>query len=462
MSFFKSTVVLCVACCSAWGAKAGMLLQDSMKVSITGIDVLAQATSKWTTASDVTMGIATVKIDYEKGAGILLHKAGPDNTPVSLTATVSGDLELDLDFMVSAESDPVLYFLGKYPITLAGDKPGSVEISTRAENPLFRISTPTVNVAKAPGLWQHLKIRYRAGMGNGAGTKGAGKPNFEAIYLNGVLIHQQLYLDVVEDNTATNPLLSFLCRDGHVAFRNIYYRHLEAPKTAATPPRRFYRITNPIILNPGTKPYLLRSYLMFGGEKRTHVISVGNPNHSNFSYDLKQGALLQVWKGEFVDVTAMWESRGEPQTATPLGALVELTAKPSIAVLRTADESWPDSIAFDDMHNKGYTVDAAGVPTFQYEFSGMQVSDRISAATDGNSLTRALTISNPGEHVNCLVAVGKNVVSLGKGVYAVNDKSYYVKIDRQSGAFVRKTPDGEELIIPVQKDKGQISYSLIW
>src|SRR5690606_2099848 len=108
MSFFKSTVVLCVACCSAWGAKAGMLLQDSMKVSITGIDVLAQATSKWTTASDVTMGIATVKIDYEKGAGILLHKAGPDNTPVSLTATVSGDLELDLDFMVSAESDPVL------------------------------------------------------------------------------------------------------------------------------------------------------------------------------------------------------------------------------------------------------------------------------------------------------------------------------------------------------------------
>lgn len=201
---------------------------------------------------------------------------------------------------------------------------------------------------------------------------------------------------------------------------------------------------------------------MFGGEKRTHVISVGNPNHSNFSYDLKQGALLQVWKGEFVDVTAMWESRGEPQTATPLGALVELTAKPSIAVLRTADESWPDSIAFDDMHNKGYTVDAAGVPTFQYEFSGMQVSDRISAATDGNSLTRALTISNPGEHVNCLVAVGENVVSLGKGVYAVNDKSYYVKIDKQSDAFIRKTSQGEELIVPVSRNGGHIVYSLTW
>ena len=201
---------------------------------------------------------------------------------------------------------------------------------------------------------------------------------------------------------------------------------------------------------------------MFGGEKRTHVMSVRNPNHSNFSYDLKQGALLQVWKGEFMDVTAMWESRGEPQTATPLGALVELTAKPSVAVLHTTDESWPDTIAFDDMHSKGYTVDAAGIPTFQYEFSGMQVSDRISADTDGNSLTRELTISNPAANANCLVAVGDKVVSLGKGLYAVNDMSYYVMLDKRSGAFVRKTAEGEELIVPVDQNGGHVVYSLTW
>jgi len=467
MNFLKSTAVLCAVCLSGSGTKAGMLLQDSIGVPITGMDVLAQATPKWTTASAVTMDMGTGKVNYEQGAGILLHKAGTDDTPVALAAKASGDMEVNLDFMVSAGSDPVLYFLGKYPITLGGAHPGTVEMSPHAENLLLRKSTPTDNVAKAPGLWQHLKIRYRSAGGNGAMTKGADKPSFEAIYLNGVLIHQQVYLDAEGDNAAGEPLLSFLCRAGSVAFRNIHYRGLEALKEP-TPPadpraaRWFYRVTNPIILNPDGRPYLLRSFLMFEGKKRMFTISVGNPGHSNFSYDMKQGALLQVWRGRFMDVTDMWEARGEAQTATPLGAVVTLTGKPALAVLANDTDRWPDTIAFDAMHNKGYSIDAAGIPTFAYEFAGMEVSDHIAHQADGSSLERTLDISNPVDGANCLVATGKTIRQLSKDLYAIDDQSYYVRIGKQSGATVRKTADGEELIVPVTKNGGHVSYSLIW
>ena len=461
MNFIKRTVVLFVVCFSAWGAEAGVPLPDSVGIAITGVDVLAGAAPGWTTASDVTMDLSKAKMDYEAGAGILLHKGSPDDAPVALAATVSGDIELELDFMVSAGSDPVLYVLGRYPITLAGDTPGSVGMAPHAGDPLFRVRTPTVNVAKAPGLWQHLKIRYRA---TGASGKSADGPRFETVYLNGVLIHQQLYPDTAADNTAVAPLLSFLCREGHVAFRDIHYRNLE-PLNASTDtarPRRFRGATNPIILNPGAKPYLLRSFLRYGGTKKTHAISVGNPNHSNFSYDLKQGALLQVWRGEFMDVTGMWEARGEPQTATPLGAVVALTEKPTLAVLSGDDARWPDTIAFDEMHNKGYTVDAAGVPTFTYGFSDMQVNDEIAYGVGGNSLVRRLDITGAVDGAHCLLAAGKEIRKLDKDLYAVNDLSYYVRIDKRLGAFIRKTPDGDELIVPVRKNEGHVSYSLIW
>ncbi len=462
MNSFVKMTALCAVCFGVLLAKANRnrILQDSIAVPIVDEGAFEQKAPNWIIVSDVAMDPASTRIKYEKGTGILLHKPGADPATAALSERVAGDIELDLDFMVSSGGDPTLFFLGRYPISLGGDKPGTVEVDGHPDHPAFRVRVPSVDVAKAPGLWQHLKIKYRT-VDN--------KPHFEAIYLNGVLIHQQLYLasETTGGNAnTTNPLLSFMCRTGSVAFRNIHYRKLPAltePEPPADPmaARRFYRVINPIILQPSEQPYLLRSYLMSGGKKRTHTISVGNPNHSHFSYDLKQGALLQVWRGGFVDVTSMWESRGEPQTATPLGAVIELTGRPALAVLETPDEHWPDSIAFDEMQNRGYTIDAGGTPTFRYEFRGMEVADRIFCAK-GGVLTRELTVSNASKGANCLIATGTTITSLGKDLYAINDKSYYVRIDRRSGAFVRKTPDGDELIVSIKPNGGRLAYSVIW
>lgn len=40
---------------------------------------------------------------------------------------------------------------------------------------------------------------------------------------------------------------------------------------------------------------------MHGDEKRTHVVSVGSPKGFHYAFDLNQGNLLAVWKGEFAN-----------------------------------------------------------------------------------------------------------------------------------------------------------------
>src|SRR5690606_26631245 len=185
------------------------------------------------------------------------------------------------------------------------------------------------------------------------------------------------------------------------ALRNI--RHQPLPVSA--PKARGDMATfSPILVKPGTEPYLLRSYLLFGGNRRTHVISVGNPDQTNFSYDLKQGSILQFWRGDFVDATEMWESRGEPQLAKPLGAVVSLSSAPSFAILNNPDAIWPDSIPFDELHNKGYSLDKEKRPTFQYEYAGITVEDKISPSENGESLKREIRVSGTPQHLYFRIA----------------------------------------------------------
>src|SRR5690606_13954751 len=124
------------------------------------------------------------------------------------------------------------------------------------------------------------------------------KASFEEVYLNEVLIHQGLALEGpsngagFNDESTEGPLV-FQADEGHfIAFKNIQYRTIEKLDQSPAAARRF-RMVNPIIVEAEAEPYVLRSYLLFKGGKRTHVISVGNPNHTNYSYDLKQGSILQ-------------------------------------------------------------------------------------------------------------------------------------------------------------------------
>ncbi|HMI02624.1 MAG TPA: hypothetical protein VK541_09095 [Pedobacter sp.] len=219
---------------------------------------------------------------------------------------------------------------------------------------------------------------------------------------------------------------------------------------------------NPYVLIVGSKPYLLRSYLMFEGKKRTHVISVGTPEKVSYSYDLKQGALLQVWRGQFIDVTEMWKDRGEPQLAKPLGTVLPLSDAPAIAALADKDAAWPDSVAFDDLRNEGYVLDKNKMPTFIYSSNDAEVSDQIAVQNGGGSIDRTLSISNSNGLLYCRIAAGPVIEVLKDNTYSVGNKAYTVKVPADAKAFIRKTKNGQELLAPLAKGTSSLTYSLIW
>src|SRR5680860_876523 len=69
----------------------------------------------------------------------------------------------------------------------------------------------------------------------------------------------------------------------------------------------------PIILIPKDKTIVQRCFIEVEGEKSTFCVAVGAPVKVHYAMDLSQGNLLDVWKGEFLDATTMWTSRGQEQ-----------------------------------------------------------------------------------------------------------------------------------------------------
>lgn len=219
---------------------------------------------------------------------------------------------------------------------------------------------------------------------------------------------------------------------------------------------------SPYVINAANKPYLLRSFLLFEGKKRTHVISVGTPEKVNYAYDLKQGALLEVWHGDFMDVEEMWKDRGEPQLAKPLGTVLPFSAAPALAVLADKDAAWPDSIAFDELQNKGYVLDKNKMPEFLYAANGADVSDKITVQNAGAALNRTISISNGKQPLYCRIAAAPIIDAHKNNTYSVGDKAYTVKVADGTKAFIRKTQNGKELLVLLANPTDSLTYSLTW
>lgn len=51
-----------------------------------------------------------------------------------------------------------------------------------------------------------------------------------------------------------------------------------------------------------------------------HAVSVGSPEQVHYSYDLDKGAVIHVWRGQFLDATPMWHDRGNG-VSRPMGVV---------------------------------------------------------------------------------------------------------------------------------------------
>ncbi|MFT4032527.1 MAG: DUF1080 domain-containing protein [Siphonobacter sp.] len=192
-------------------------------------------------------------------------------------------------------------------------------------------------------------------------------------------------------------------------------------------------------------------------EKRiVHAVQVGSPEGIHYTFDLDNGALAQAWRGDFLDATPMWHDRGDG-SSRPRGVLIPFNDQPDFAVLPSATQDWPLPTEGGVFQPKGYDLDENGFPTFNYMYYGSSVEDAIRPAEGNKYLTRTITVKNPAANLYHLLATGKEITEVQPGLYAVNDKAYYI---RAAGAKLRTSGDHQELIMPA--NAGVIKYDILF
>ncbi|MFM6915669.1 MAG: hypothetical protein ACKOUQ_12415 [Aquirufa sp.] len=209
-----------------------------------------------------------------------------------------------------------------------------------------------------------------------------------------------------------------------------------------------------IEVKANAEPVLQRSFAFHQGKKKTHVIHVGDPAGLHYSYDLKQGAILQVWRGKFLDATQMWDNRGEPQTAEPLGLTVVQDGKFPLAL---AHQAQADSA---DLVYKGYRLEA-GSPIFMYEWTAakLRVEDRIQPA--GNGLKRTLTLigaSPQKTDVEAVLATGHHLSVLQNGL--ASQPGNFIEWKGAAAELLKIASGAQQIRVPFSG--AQFTYDLIW
>lgn len=226
--------------------------------------------------------------------------------------------------------------------------------------------------------------------------------------------------------------------------------------------------TDPILVDAPANT-ILRSFMDMPGFKNAqgrtlrvvHAVSVGSPEQVHYTYDMDNGALVQVWRGQFLDSTPMWHSRGDG-SSRPMGMVQRMGAPVlGIAKLASPQAAWTTDTTGTGFRTRGYILDENDRPTFKYQIYGATVSDAIRVLDNSQGIRRELTVQNPSGDLYTRLAEGSTIATLENGMYIVDGKAYYVRIDDAGGAkpTVRKVGDRQELIVPV---KEKLSYSILF
>jgi len=215
---------------------------------------------------------------------------------------------------------------------------------------------------------------------------------------------------------------------------------------------------NTLLINPTKNPEMIRGFVNYGDEKRTHTISVGDPQGVHYSYDLTRGSLLKVWKGGFADVTEMWEGRGIDQLLMPQEMSVELNDH--IIASPLTSEASPYSLKTNnDITPQGYRIDDNKRPIFIYTYKNLTLEDQYQPSTLTDGLQRTLSI-NGESNLYSRVARAEHIEKVNDEFYTVGGY-YYFKNIGESQPILRKLDGVMELIYLLEKDK-KIVYSIFW
>jgi hypothetical protein len=221
--------------------------------------------------------------------------------------------------------------------------------------------------------------------------------------------------------------------------------------------------TDPILVSAETNT-ILRSFMDFAKSpksKRTrvvHAVNVGSPSKLHYTYDLDNGTILQVWRGEFLDATPMWHNRGDG-SSRPRGSVTVFGNEMTLGKVN-GQSKWVTDTTGSGYRPKGYVLNENDVPTFQYMAFGSPVTDYISVVND-QYFERIIKVNNPTSGLVARIANGESIEKISDGLYAVNGKAYYIQLaDKKAKIELRNSDGQQELLIPV--NNGEVKYSILF
>ncbi|TCD10245.1 DUF1080 domain-containing protein [Pedobacter frigidisoli] len=452
----------------------GTLLAYGQRLDLKDLSAFKNPANSWSIVGNVFADLNSENtLKTTKGEGILVNtstekKAGSD----LYTVNEYGDVSVELDYLTAKGTNSGIYLQGNYEIQI--DDAWGLKTATSSNNggiyqrwddskpeadKGFGGVAPRQNASKAPGLWQHIKIIFQAPKFDGAGKK-TENAKIVSIELNGVTIHENVELfgatrGAAGAEKAKGPL-RLQGDHGSVAFKNIEIKEL-----SSIPQNNQGNDDDPIYVDAASNN-MIRSFVDVGrGVRSVHAISVGGPEKVAFSYDLDNGTLLQGWHGGFIDATPMWHDRGNG-TSRPLGSVTRFTRKPVLAIAKLASDQdkWIADTAGTGFKTKGYVMDKQDRPAFKYFVNGTNVTDAITVMENGQGLTREISVDQPSKDLYFLLASASNIEEVSKGLYLVDDKSYYLQLADGSAKPIIRDVDGKKEIIVAIGSK--LNYTILF
>ena len=174
-------------------------------------------------------------VAFKQGQGVLLNMNDETRKDHLVSKFEHGDIELELEVMIPKGSNSGIYLQGRYEVQLLdswgvsdakySDIGGIYRNWEKEPGKIYMGKAPLSNPAKAPGLWQKMKISFRAPKFDSAGKKIA-NARFVSVELNGVKIHDNVEVPLptggpLENNEKSTGPLMIQGDHGPVAFRNI-------------------------------------------------------------------------------------------------------------------------------------------------------------------------------------------------------------------------------------------------
>lgn len=209
-----------------------------------------------------------------------------------------------------------------------------------------------------------------------------------------------------------------------------------------------------------------------------HAITVGMPEKVHFAFDANRVKMVQAWTGQFISASPAWDGRAGRYAPIPSKDIVQFPDGPTLAILEDAKAAWPTDIGKakrgssrtpEGWKYKGYRFNKKRIPTFFYEApQGIKVEETPGTRkwSEIAYLSRTLKLAASKEVNNAYVrvATGQNIESKGSDFVVDGKYTYTVTTKPSMQPKLRKTENGQELLVPLKwaKNQADIKIELSW